>query len=98
MVGKHIFVSGDVQGVGFRYFTTYQAQQFGIVGWVRNVEDGRVEALAFGTHDQMEQFLSAIRKGPSKGNVEDVIIKDVVMKHSFKDFVIRHDGGPLWPE
>ena len=55
MVRKHIFFSGEVQGVGFRYRSRHLARSLGLTGWVRNLSDGRVEMEAQGE-------LSAIRK------------------------------------
>ncbi len=52
-VRKHIIVSGDVQGVGFRYHASYAAQRCGVTGWVRNLYDGRVELEVQGTEEQI---------------------------------------------
>ena len=67
-----VLVSGRVQGVGFRYYTQQAAQRLALVGWVRNLRDGRVEAVAEGERETLEQLLSAIRRGPPSSLVEDV--------------------------
>ncbi len=52
-IRKHIYVSGRVQGVGFRYRTLYLARGLGLTGWVRNLDDGRVEMELQGTEEEM---------------------------------------------
>jgi acylphosphatase len=68
----HAWVSGRVQGVGFRYFVMQNAQTLGLTGWVRNLHDGRVEVLAEGEHDALNGFLVQLRRGPVSAFVEDV--------------------------
>lgn len=65
-------VYGRVQGVGYRYFVQSQARRLGISGWVRNRRDGSVELEAEGTLAALEQFLQAIRRGPTAAQVERV--------------------------
>ena len=67
-----ITVSGRVQGVGFRYFTAEKARFQGLSGWVRNLPDGRVEALAIGERPHLEAFLADVRRGPPQSRVSDV--------------------------
>ena len=55
MVRKHIFFSGDVQGVGFRYRSFYIAQSLGLAGWVENLWDGRVEMEVQGSEASIQQ-------------------------------------------
>ena len=57
MIRKHIFFSGEVQGVGFRYSAKYLARPLGLTGWVRNLPDGRVEMEAQGEDRAVEQLL-----------------------------------------
>ncbi len=73
----HIFVSGTVQGVGFRYFTKYVARSLGINGWVKNLEDGRVEIKTTGSEEAIKKFIEKIRKGPIMANVRSVSVEDV---------------------
>jgi len=68
----HITVEGRVQGVGFRYYTRVNAQRLGIRGWVRNRGDGSVEIWAEATPDRLQQFISAIRLGPTYADVTEV--------------------------
>lgn len=71
-----ILVSGRVQGVGFRAFAVREAERIGIEGWVRNLPDGRVEALARGEPAALEEFLDALRRGPLLARVAGVAIED----------------------
>jgi acylphosphatase len=68
----HIFFSGRVQGVFFRAFTQNQAVRLGLNGWVRNVPDGRVEAVFEGIRENIEEAIAACRKGPSGSRVTGV--------------------------
>ena len=60
-VRRHIFFSGQVQGVGFRYTATHLARPLDLTGWVRNLWDGRVEMEAQGRPETIEQLLSQLR-------------------------------------
>ena len=61
MVRKHIFFSGDVQGVGFRYRSFYIAQSLGLTGWVENLWDGRVEMEVQGRDEEILQLTTRLR-------------------------------------
>lgn len=64
------FVSGRVQGVGFRAFLIREANALGLDGWARNRSDGSVEALAAGSEAAIAAFLAAARRGPSAARVD----------------------------
>ncbi len=64
-VRAHIYVSGRVQGVYYRKNATRSALSFGLTGWVRNLPDRRVEAVAEGERSRVEEFLGWCREGPS---------------------------------
>ncbi|MBP8591309.1 acylphosphatase [Candidatus Shapirobacteria bacterium] len=72
----HLFVSGRVQGVGFRMFTKIKAENFGLSGWVRNLKDGRVEATLVGPEEKIEEMLSWLKHGPPLAEVEEVKIEE----------------------
>lgn len=70
-------VEGRVQGVGFRYFTQGQARRLGLSGWVRNTEDGCVEALAAGELAALDTFAQALRQGPRMSQVTHLHVAEV---------------------
>ena len=72
MFRLHVLVSGRVQGVFFRDFTRRQAVDRGLAGWVRNLADGRVEAVLEGARPDVEAVLESLREGPSRARVENV--------------------------
>jgi acylphosphatase len=67
------WVHGRVQGVGFRWWTRSRALELGLVGWARNVVDGRVEVVAEGAREQCDRLLHALRSGKSPGEVDHVV-------------------------
>jgi acylphosphatase len=69
---KRYFVSGMVQGVGYRFFTQAAAEKLGISGFVRNLRDGRVEVFAVGTPQQHHQLRALLERGPRFSNVSEV--------------------------
>lgn len=71
-LAKRFFVSGGVQGVGFRFFVERTAATLGVNGYVRNLFDGRVEVYAIGSKEQMDALRSALRRGPRMASVENV--------------------------
>ncbi len=85
-----IIISGRVQGVGFRYFTVQQAQEFNILGNVRNSYDGKVRVIAVGTEENMEMFLRELQNGPRMGNVENMKITELTAVQNFTKFRIEY--------
>jgi len=69
---KRYFISGNVQGVGYRYFTLRAAERLNLTGYARNLPDGRVEAFAIGTLDQLAKLQSALERGPWGASVSEV--------------------------
>lgn len=86
----HAFVSGRVQGVFFRSETRRIANSLGIKGWVRNLPDGRVEVVAEGEKDNIDNLLEFLKKGSSAAKVDNVDIKTEEYKGEFEDFSIRY--------
>lgn len=84
----HIFVSGRVQGVFFRDYTRRWAESLGLKGWVRNLNDGRVEAVAEGERENLEQLISNMRKGSPSSRVTKVEVAWEKYKEEFSDFRI----------
>jgi len=72
MIRMHVLVSGRVQGVFFRDFTRQQALERGLAGWVRNLDDGRVEAVLEGERTDVESVVDRLREGPPRARVEAI--------------------------
>jgi len=68
----HFWISGRVQGVFFRDHTRRWASSLGLSGWVRNLPDGRVEALVEGDKEKIQTLRGRLREGPPMARVEDV--------------------------
>jgi acylphosphatase len=79
MRARKFWVSGQVQGVGYRYFAVRVAREIGVQGWVRNLSDGRVEAYAAGPAHLLEDFEARLRRGPPAGEVRGVEVEEVTL-------------------
>lgn len=76
-------ISGQVQGVGFRYFAQQTAKELGLTGWSRNLDDGRVEVYAAGSRDRLNDMAAALHVGPSMADVRSVDEREeTVQNHS----------------
>ena len=71
----HAFISGKVQGVGYRYSTMNAAKKFGVNGWVRNLADSRVEAVFEGTQEIVEEMIRWCHQGSDAAVVKDVQVE-----------------------
>lgn len=89
MVQAHIFITGFVQDVGFRQFVKRIARDEMVYGWVRNLPEGRVEAVLQGPMDQVERVIKECQKGPFLAEVEDVEIEWEEVKNEMTTFDIR---------
>ncbi|MEM8931061.1 MAG: acylphosphatase [Acidobacteriota bacterium] len=70
--GRHLSIAGRVQGVAYRWFTSRQAEALGVLGTVRNLPDGRVEALVVAETVTIEQLLDRLRQGPPMARVDSI--------------------------
>ncbi|MBI4596826.1 MAG: acylphosphatase [Candidatus Omnitrophica bacterium] len=86
----HVFYSGRVQGVGFRMTAEEIARQFGVVGWVKNLREGRVELIGEAEEDTLKQFLEAVRASPMKNFIQQVDLTWSSASETFDDFEIRY--------
>lgn len=84
----HLFVSGKVQGVYFRNNTRIVAIKFGVKGWVRNVEDGRVESVLEGDEESVTAVLKWCHIGPPNAVVDDVKVEYEGYRGEFLEFSI----------
>ena len=88
MVQAHIHFSGTVQGVGFRYTTLSFAQALNLTGWVKNLSDGRVEAVVEGPREKIDELFVKL-KGQFGSFLRDQQIVWLEFKDEFKEFIIR---------
>jgi acylphosphatase len=86
----HLYVSGRVQGVGFRFSAVDAARRLGLHGWVRNLPDGRVESEAEGEQTQVEAFVAWCRRGPPAAEVDDVEVEWSAHRGDLSSFGARH--------
>ncbi|OLC84044.1 MAG: acylphosphatase [Thaumarchaeota archaeon 13_1_40CM_3_50_5] len=86
----HVFVSGNVQGVYFRQNTKQVATRHKVVGWVRNLPDGRVEAVFEGDETAVNEVIKWCHIGPPKASVQDVNVKFEKYTGEFADFKINY--------
>ncbi|MCC7404730.1 MAG: acylphosphatase [Bdellovibrionales bacterium] len=93
---RRFLISGKVQGVGFRAFTFREATSLGVVGWVRNLEDGRVEALVLAPQETMLSLEARIRQGPRGSRVDRVEVIEVEYREALTSFAVIQDGEAPW--
>jgi len=86
----HIWVSGRVQGVGFRAFVQQTGTIMGLTGWVRNVGWDEVEAVAEGGHETLEEFAQAMRSGPRGARVDEASVEWESATGEFRWFDVKH--------
>ncbi len=86
----HVYVSGKVQGVFFRQNTKRQAQSQGVKGWVKNLEDGRVEAIFEGEEEAVKAVVEFCKKGPKGASVTDITVDWEPFKEEFQNFTIAY--------
>ncbi len=89
-VRAHIIVSGRVQGVYFRGGTRREAMKYGVTGWVRNLPDGRVEAVFEGDKDMVDNAVEFVKIGPSHSKVTNIELNWQEYIGDFKDFRILY--------
>lgn len=86
----HVYISGRVQGVFFRAETQRTAKGFNLTGWVRNISDGRVEALFEGEDTNMDKMLDWCHIGPPAARVEKVLTEEEPYTGELRDFNIKY--------
>ena len=89
-VRAHLFISGVVQGVSYRASTQEQARQRGVVGWVRNLQDGRVEAVLQGPKEKVDDLIRWCHQGPPAAKVDKVGVAWEKVADEFQRFDVRY--------
>ncbi len=91
-LAKRFYVSGAVQGVGFRFFAEQVAVRLGIAGYAQNLFDGRVEVYAIGSEAQLDALKTELRRGPRMASVDQVAENDAKILPEFsRGFTIERD-------
>ncbi|NEP47511.1 MAG: acylphosphatase [Moorea sp. SIO3C2] len=88
-IRTHVFISGRVQGVGYRYATMLQAKHLGVNGWVRNLLDKRVEAVFEGNTAAVQAMVRWCHTGPLNAVVDNVVVKNETPE-GLQGFEITH--------
>ena len=81
-----VIATGFVQGVGFRYFALQRAKALGLKGFVRNLSDGSVEAVAQGEKPDLERFAEELKNGPSMASVKETRVEWQKLGKKFEGF------------
>jgi len=89
----HAYISGSVQGVSFRYYTYHEALKHGLRGWVRNLRDGRVEAVFEGEKAGIEKVLKWSENGPPAARVDRVEVEWEETTEPLTNFEVRATAG-----
>lgn len=89
MKQAHVFISGNVQGVGYRQFVKQNARKLDLTGWVRNAEDGGVEAVLQGEEAMIQVMIELCKKGPFMAEVEHCGFEWEESDIVYDNFVIR---------
>ena len=85
----HLLISGRVQGVYFRARTRDEAKKRRLTGWVKNLYDGRVEAVFEGNDEDIQSMISWCHQGPPHAVVTDVSVEGETYRDEFSDFTVR---------
>ncbi|HSX19921.1 MAG TPA: acylphosphatase [Gammaproteobacteria bacterium] len=88
-IGRRCFVAGVVQGVFYRHGTKEQADSLGLTGWVKNLDDGRVEALLFGEEDQVVTMLEWLAVGPDRAVVTSLEVFEADLEPATSFEIVR---------
>jgi acylphosphatase len=89
-VRAHLFISGYVQGVFFRSETSAKAEQHKVKGWIRNLDDGRVEAIFEGEQQDVNQIIEFCKHGSRRARVTNIEVSWEPYTGEFQDFQIRY--------
>ena len=89
IVARRFIIGGRVQGVGFRMFTQDAAMREGVHGWVRNLDDGRVEVMVEGEQASVDRIERSLRRGPAGALVETFEVEPAAASYRATGFYIR---------
>jgi acylphosphatase len=91
-IAKRFYISGMVQGVGYRFFAQRSAAKYGVSGYVKNLYDGRVEVYAIGAEDAIRSLRGDLKRGPFAASVDEVAEDDAEFLDEFANsFSVEHE-------
>ena len=90
MKAVKVMVIGRVQGVGFRYFASREANLLGLKGYVKNLYDGNVEVFVQGENESLSRFVEILKKGPRFGKVTNVRVEEYPQNRKYTDFTVEY--------
>jgi acylphosphatase len=92
-IARMYYISGSVQGVGYRHFARRAAQMLGIAGYAKNLRDGRVEIYGIGSAAKLDEFRRRLEQGPPAAGVWEVAeeVAQFLPRYG-EDFSIEHEG------
>jgi acylphosphatase len=93
MKTANLIIKGKVQGVFYRQAAKEQAQKLGITGWIKNISEGRVEVMASGDEERLQDFIEWCHVGPRKADVTDVIVTPL-SEQKFDEFTVIRESYP----
>lgn len=85
----YIVIGGRVQGVGFRYFALYKAEELNITGWVKNTTDGKLEIEALGEFQNLNTFIDWMKIGPPRTLIKTFSLSEISPIRNFTNFTIH---------
>ena len=86
----HVVISGRVQGVWYRASTKQKAEELGLRGWVKNTQEGNVEAVFEGSEAAIDEMIAWCRKGPALAHVTNVNVIEKRQGNQYTDFTVLH--------
>lgn len=85
-----IIARGLVQGVTYRYNTQKKAEELGLIGWVRNEQDGTVKIIVQGEEEDLQKLIDWCKNGPEFAKVEEIVVNWQKPTEEFKSFEIKY--------
>lgn len=90
-IARTYYVSGTVQGVGYRYFAQRVSIRLGLTGYAKNLSDGRVEVYVIGAEEQLVALKKELQRGPRAASVVEVVEEEAEVEEKYAhDFTIEH--------
>ena len=89
-VAAHLYISGRVQGVFFRYETQSKAIELGVKGWVKNLSDGRVKVVVEGDQEAVQKLIEFCQHGPPGAKVTNLVLEWGIPTNKYESFKVEY--------